>query len=87
MANVRIDALTSAMLKHVRERWWGQEFTEFLTEMLKPRPGNRILDVGCGEGIAEVQIGQLHVSQIRLIGVDLIVERVMVARREAAAHN
>lgn len=87
MANVRIDALTSATLKHVRERWWGPEFTEFLTEMLKPRPGNRILDVGCGEGTAEVQIGQLHVSQIRLIGVDLIVERVMVARREAAAHN
>ena len=25
-------------------------FTEFLAETLRPRPGNRILDVGCGEG-------------------------------------
>ena len=82
-----IDALTSPTLKHVRERWWNSDFTEFLTETLRPRPGNRILDVGCGEGTAQVHIGRLHVSQIRLFGVDLMIERVMVARRETAAHN
>lgn len=87
MATVAIDALTSPTLKHLRERWWGPDFTEFLTETLKPRPGNRILDVGCGEGTAEVRIGQLHVSQIRMVGVDLMIERVMVARHETAAHN
>ena len=86
MANIRIDALTSATLNHLRERWWGPEFTEFLTDMLKPRAGNRILDVGCGAGTAEVHIGQ-HVSQTRLVGVDLILERVMRAKRETAAHN
>jgi SAM-dependent methyltransferase len=82
-----IDALTSPTLKHLRERWWNDDFTEFLAETLRPRPGNRILDVGCGEGTAEVRIGRLHVSQIRLFGVDVMIERVMVAQREAAAHN
>jgi len=82
-----IDALTSTTLKHLRERWWNDDFTEFLVETLRPRPGNRILDVGCGEGTAEVRIGRLHVSQIRLVGVDLMIERVMVARRQTASHN
>ena len=87
MAPVSIDALTSSTLKYLRERWWNDDFAEFLTETLRPRPGNRILDVGCGEGIADVGIGRLHVSQIRLFGVDLMIERVMVARHETAAHN
>src|SRR5688572_5424356 len=82
-----IDALTSPTLKYLRERWWNDDFTGFLAETLRPRPGNRILDVGCGEGTAEVRIGRLHVSQIELFGVDLMIERVMVARRETAAHN
>ena len=42
-----IDALTSPTLKHLRARWWNDDFTEFLAETLRPRPGNRILDVGC----------------------------------------
>jgi ubiquinone/menaquinone biosynthesis C-methylase UbiE len=82
-----IDSLTSATLKHLRERWWDDEFTEFLAETLKPRAGNRILDVGCGEGLAEVAIGRLHISQIRLYGVDLVVSKVAAARRETASHN
>lgn len=82
-----IDALTSPTLKYLRERWWNDDFTDFLAETLRPRPGNRILDVGCGEGTAEVRIGRLHVSQIRLVGVDLMIERVMVARHQTAGHN
>ncbi len=87
MATGFIDALTSPTLKYLRERWWNDAFAEFLTETLRPRAGNRILDVGCGEGIAEVQLGRLHVSQMRLVGVDLMIERVIVARHETAAHN
>ncbi len=82
-----IDALISPILNDLRERWWDHEFTEFLTETLRPRPGNRILDVGCGVGTAEVHIGRLHVSQIDLFGIDIRVERVIAARHEAAAHN
>src|SRR5262245_19935359 len=82
-----IDALTSPTLKHLREHWWNDDFTEFLTETLRPRPGNRILDVGCGAGAAEVSIGRLHISQIRLYGVDLRVDEVIAAKRAAAAHN
>ena len=82
-----IDALTSPTLKHVREAWWDDEFTEFLAETLKPRPGNRILDVGCGEGLAEVAIGRLHISQVRLVGVDLFLSKVIAARQETRSHN
>lgn len=82
-----LDVLTSPTLKYLRERWWNESFAEFLAETLRPRPGNRILDVGCGEGTAEISIGRLHVSQLRLVGVDLMIERVIVARHEAAAHN
>src|SRR5688572_32684178 len=85
--SAEIDAFTSPTLKHLRESWWDDDFTEFLAETLRPRAGNRILDVGCGEGLAELHIGRLHVSQLRLYGVDLMIERVLVARREAAAHN
>jgi ubiquinone/menaquinone biosynthesis C-methylase UbiE len=82
-----IDALTAPTLKHVRELWWDDTFTEFLAETLRPRPGNRILDVGCGEGQAEVSIGRLQVSQMRLVGVDLVPAKAAAARRETASHN
>jgi SAM-dependent methyltransferase len=83
----RIDALASPTLKDLREYWWDEEFTEFLTEMLRPRAGNRILDVGCGIGTGEISIGQLHVSQIRLFGIDRKVHSVAKAKQETAAHN
>ena len=82
-----IDALTSPTLKHLREAWWDDAFTDFLSDTLKPRPGNRILDVGCGEGQAEVAIGRLQISQVRLVGVDLSVSNVIAASRETASHN
>ena len=87
MASVSIDALTSPTLKYLRERWWDDQFTEFVVETLRPRPGNRILDVGAGEGEAEIRLGRKQVSQLRFFGVDLMIERVMVARRETRAHN
>ena len=82
-----MDHLTSATLKHLRESWWDDEFTEFLAETLRPRPGNRILDVGCGEGYAEVAIGRLHVSQLRLAGVDRAPDKVRKAREATKATN
>jgi SAM-dependent methyltransferase len=82
-----IDALTSATLKHLRERWWDEAFTSFLRDTLQPRAGNRILDVGCGVGTAEVNLGLLRLSQVRLFAVDLIVSRVREAMAASRAHN
>jgi SAM-dependent methyltransferase len=74
-----LDALTSSTLKHLREHWWNDAFTAFLEETLRPRPGKRILDVGCGTGTAEVSLARLRVSQMHLFGVDLAVDRVLDA--------
>jgi SAM-dependent methyltransferase len=87
MTSSPIDALVSPTLKHVREQWWNDEFTEFLAETLRPRPGNRILDVGCGDGTAEVSIGRMHISQVTLYGVDLNAADAATALRETASHN
>jgi SAM-dependent methyltransferase len=82
-----IDALTSAALKHVRERWWDEAFTSFLRETLQPRPGNRLLDVGCGGGTAELNLGLSRVSQIEVVGVDIRFRRVRDALVNTRAHN
>src|SRR5688500_8024240 len=87
LMTVAIDAFTSPTLKHLRESWWDDDFTAFLAETLRPRSGNRILDVGCGEGTGEVTIGRLRISQIRLIGIDLFLSKVVAARNETASHN
>jgi ubiquinone/menaquinone biosynthesis C-methylase UbiE len=82
-----IDGFRSATLKDLRERWWNDDFTEFLAETLRPRPGNRILDVGCGSGLAEVSLGRLQISQVRLVGIDLVLSKVKAALHETQSHN
>ena len=85
--NVAIDILTSATLKHLREHWWNDDFTAFLLETLRPRAGNRILDVGCGTGTAEISIARQRLTQIRLFGVDQLLDRVINARHVTVSHN
>lgn len=82
-----VDALTAATLKNLREQWWDAQFSEFLHDTLRPRPGTRILDVGCGEGTAELALARLRISQLRLFAIDLDAARVRRAAAEARSHN
>ena len=82
-----IDALTSATLRHLRERWWNDSFTSFLEESLRPRPGKRILHVGCGTGTGEVSLSRLRLSQMQMYGVDLLVQRLRQAREATRGVN
>ena len=82
-----LDALTSSTLKHLREQWWTDTFTEFLVETLRPRAGKRILDVGCGTGIAEVSLSRMRLSQVELFGVDLLLDRVRAASEATRGIN
>ena len=82
-----VDGLTSATLKHLREHWWDDAFTAFLQETLQPKAGKRILDVGCGSGTAEVHLSRLRLSQVQLVGVDLLPDRAIAARSAAVGHN
>ena len=82
-----LDALTSPTLKHVRDHWWNDAFSGFLSDALLPKPGKRILDVGCGTGTAEAALVRLRVSQLKLFGVDRVAERVRVARERLHGMN
>ena len=82
-----VDALTAPTLKHLREQWWDTEFSSFLQETLRPRSGNRILDVGCGEGKAELSLGRLRISQLSLFAIDRSEPRVALTAAEGRSHN
>jgi SAM-dependent methyltransferase len=83
----QVDALIAATLKNVREQWWDAEFSEFLQETLRPKPGNRILDVGSGEGTAELTLGRLRVSQLKLFAIDKNLGHVMQTAAAGRSHN
>jgi SAM-dependent methyltransferase len=76
-----IDALTSFTLKHLRDRWWDASFTAFLQEALLPQAGERVLDVGCGAGTAELILSALQPGGVHFIGIDLVRARLRDARR------
>lgn len=82
-----VDALTSSTLKHLRDRWWDDIFTGFMKDTVQPRAGQLILDVGCGTGTAEAKLSRLRISQMQIVAVDLLTERVQAARATAQAHN
>jgi SAM-dependent methyltransferase len=82
-----LDALTSSTLKHLREQWWNEAFTSFLEDTLRPRPGKIILDVGCGAGTAEASLARLRLSQLKMVGVDLVVDRLRAASEVTRGMN
>lgn len=82
-----IDALTSFTLKHLRDRWWDASFTAFLQDALMPQPGERILDVGCGAGTAELILAALQPGGVHFVGIDLLLARLRDARRAMRAQN
>jgi SAM-dependent methyltransferase len=89
-----IDSLTSFTLKHLRDRWWDAAFTEFLRDVLQPQPRERILDVGCGAGTAELILTLLQGSGAgaaengvtHFVGIDVVKSRLRAARRAAREH-
>jgi SAM-dependent methyltransferase len=81
-----IDMLTSLTLKHLRDRWWDAAFVEFVRGTLQPRPGDRILEVGCGAGLTELMLGLMQPGGVRYCGIDLRMERLRHARAAARDH-
>ncbi len=56
-----------------------------LLEHLAPRPGERMLDVGCGRGAVTIPAAQQVGAEGRVVGVDLSPEMVRLTREAAAA--
>jgi SAM-dependent methyltransferase len=82
-----IDVLVAPTLKSLRTRWWNDAFTTFVRDTVQPRPGRRILDIGCGIGTAEVNLGRQPLTQVTLIGVDRVPDRVREALGAVRSHN
>jgi ubiquinone/menaquinone biosynthesis C-methylase UbiE len=82
-----IDLLTSPILTHLRDRWWDAAFTEFVRDTLRPEPGEQVLEVGCGGGIAELMLRLLEPGGVRHYGIDIDLARIRLARGAARDHN
>jgi SAM-dependent methyltransferase len=82
-----IDVLVAPTLKNLRTRWWDDSFTTFVRDTVQPRAGRRILDIGCGVGTAEVNLGRLPLTQVTIIGVDRVTDRVREALAAVRSHN
>jgi len=82
-----IDVLAAPTLKNLRTRWWDDAFTGFVRDTVQPRAGRRILDIGCGIGTAEVNLGRLPLTQVTMIGVDRLPDRLRDALAAVRSHN
>ena len=74
-----LDALTASTLKYLREHWWDDSFAKFLVDVLQPKPGCRILDVGCGPGTAGFSLATRGVRDVTIVGVDLALDHLHAA--------
>ncbi len=85
--NREIDVLAAPTLKNLRTQWWDDAFTAFVRDTVQPRAGRRILDIGCGVGTAEVNLGRLPLTQVTLVGVDRVADRTRDALAAVRSHN
>lgn len=74
--------------QHLGERYLGYEFAqgaeqevEFLYSTLAMKPGDRVLDVGCGPGRHSVELARCGVS---VVGIDLSPAFISLARERAS---
>ncbi|MGH8225293.1 MAG: class I SAM-dependent methyltransferase [Gammaproteobacteria bacterium] len=86
MADADVRAEYAALNEHYERRWRRYLAATIAHTLgaLAPRPGKRILDVGCGTGLALARLGETA-TDLRLVGVDLSPEMLARARSRLPA--
>lgn len=62
-----------------------QPFADVLIETIRPGPGDRVLDIGCGAGATTLAVAQRVGPNGRALGVDISAPLVAAAQARAAA--
>ena len=79
------DALASEYESN-RLATWYKAHADFIFESLSLKPGNTVLDVGCGTGYLLRRIGRAY-PEVSGIGIDLSPKMIEAARKKAAEEN
>jgi ubiquinone/menaquinone biosynthesis C-methylase UbiE len=64
---------------------WFEPINERVVRGLRPRPGERVLDIGCGRGASLLRIARAIGERGQAVGIDLAPSMVAATRRDVAS--
>ncbi len=86
-AGFRFDEKTAQQLSAIYQTDDIKEMQRQYRVWFDPRPGERILDVGCGTGVNVLAISKLVGTSGKVVGIDNSPAMLAVAREKASAEN
>lgn len=86
-AGIRFDEKTAQQLSMIYQTDDIREMQRQYRVWFDPRPGEKILDVGCGTGINDIGLSKLVGPSGKIVGIDNSEAMLAVARAKAAAPN
>ena len=78
MSTGKMSSFEKSFINSDRHSWRVSQNAERLVRLANPQPGQRYLDVGCGNGTATINIGQRF--RLDVTGVDIDAEQIALAK-------
>src|SRR5579885_1487895 len=86
-AGLRFDEKTAQQLSRIYQTDDIKEMQRQFRVWFDPRPGEQILDVGCGTGVNDLALSKLVGPAGKITGIDNSEAMLAIARTKAAADN